>query len=102
MPTEADRMTAIETTLWGRFGGDGISSDVKRHSEQMGELFARDETMRSEMDNRLREFEGRIDKKLEAQNAKLDGLYKMVAGLIISILIGSAGIIVTILVTKGH
>lgn len=87
-----ERLIQLETTMWGRFGTNGLNSDVKRHGEQIGDLYGRDETLRQEVD-------ARISGLGEKVNAKLDGLYKLIATLIVSILIGAGGIIATLVVT---
>lgn len=88
------RLAKIETALWGAYGTNGLNSDVKRHNQQIGDLFGRDEAMRSEIDTRMRDFETRI-------NDKLDGLYKLIATLIVSVLVGAGGIVATLVVTGG-
>jgi hypothetical protein len=92
--TPADnRLTKIETTLWGAYGTNGLNSEVKRHGEQIGELFGRDEAMRQHVDQRLKEIS-------DVMHTKLDRIYAMLMTVIASILLGAAGIIATVVLTK--
>lgn len=80
--TPDERLTQVETTLWGRWGTNGINSDAKRHSEQIGDLYGRDETLRKE-----------IDAKLEAINSRL-------LSLTVAVAVGAIGIIGALLGTQ--
>lgn len=91
-PDLDQRLTKAETTLWGAHGSNGINGDVKRHREQIGELFGRDEAMRKDFTDRMDALEDRL-------RSRLDGLYKLMATLIVTILVGAGGIIATLVVT---
>ena len=67
-PALEDRVTKIETTVWGAFGTNGINSDVKRRGQQIGDLYGRDEVLRQE-----------IYTKLDALNSRLLSLTVAVA-----------------------
>lgn len=54
------RLTQLETTLWGVYGDNGLRSDVKRHGEQIGDLFGRDETLRQDLSNRVDAINSRL------------------------------------------
>lgn len=82
LSTEDRRLLKVETVLWGPFGDNGVKGDVARHGEQIGELFSRGEILREQL------YE------------KLDGLYRLMATLIVTILVGAGGIIATLVVTK--
>lgn len=94
-PADDDQtlLTQISTTLWGAYGTNGLNSDVKRHGEQIGELFGRDEALRNDLNTKMSDFEERV-------NGKLDGLYKLIATLIVSILVGAGAIVASVLVTS--
>ena len=92
MSPPEERLTKIQTTLWGAYGTNAPNSEVKRHGQQIGDLYGRDETLRQDVDARLSAMGERV-------NAKLDALYKLMATLIVSILVGAGGIIATLVVT---
>jgi hypothetical protein len=87
------QVTRLATTVWGAYGTNGLNADVKRHGRDIGDLYGRDETLRTDIDKRIYEFEQRV-------NDKLDGLYKLVVTVGVSVLIGAGGIIAAIL-TQG-
>lgn len=89
-----ERLTKIETTLWGAYGTNGLNSDVKRHNQQIGDLFGRDETMRQEIDERLNSLSDRVD-------SGFTGLYKLFISVMASVLVSTIGIIVTLVLTRG-
>lgn len=80
--TLEERMTKVETTVWGAFGTNGLNSDVRRHGEDIGELYGRDETLRQE-----------IYQKLDALNFRL-------LTLTIAVAAGAIGIIGALLATQ--
>ena len=88
-----ERLTKIETTLWGAYGTNGMNSDVKRHSEQIGELYGRDESMRKEIDGRLTALDARV-------SAGFTSMYKVLISLMISVIVSAIGIIGTLIVVK--
>ncbi len=94
-PTDDDQTLLIKlaTTVWGAFGDNGLNSDVKHHGEQIGDLYGRDETLRSDIDVRLRMLDERL-------NDRLGGIYKLLATLTVSMLVSAVGIIATLLVTQ--
>ena len=65
---------------------------MSRVREDIGQLFGRDDALRKEVDSRFSDLEERL-------NAKLDGLYKLMATLIVTIMVGAGGIIATLVVT---
>ena len=73
--TIEDRMTKVETTVWGAFGTNGLNGDVKRHGEQIGDLYGRDETLREDV------------------NRKLDALNSRLLSLTIAVAAGALGIV---------
>jgi hypothetical protein len=87
------RLAVVEHTLWGRFGNNGLKGDLERLRGDIGKLFGRDDALRAEVGNRLGELEQRL-------NDKLDGIYRLMLTLMVSILVGAGGIIATFLVTK--
>jgi hypothetical protein len=92
--TEDDsRLAVVEHTLWGRFGNNGLKGDLERLRGDIGKLFGRDDALRAEVDNRLGQLEQRL-------NDKLDGIYRLMLTLMVSILVGAGGIIATLVVTK--
>jgi hypothetical protein len=78
---EEARFTRLETTVWGPHGENGLNGEVKKLRREVGELFGRDEALRKDV------------------NAKLDDIYKLMATLIVTILVGAGGVIATLLVT---
>lgn len=91
-PTEPDRMTAIETTLWGRFGSNGINAEVRRNSEKIGDLYGRDETLRIDIDARI----ARLDERL---NDGLSSIYRLITTLLGTVLVSTIGIVLTMVLT---
>jgi hypothetical protein len=89
---QRDTVIRLSTTVWGAYGTNGLNGDVKRHSQELGELYARDETMRADVDRRFAELVQRVD-------SKFDGLYKSISTLLVSIIVGFGGVIATLLVT---
>lgn len=81
-PDTEKLLTQISTTLWGAYGSNGLNAESKRHGEQIGQLFGKTEQISSELERRL------------------GGIYRMLATLTVSMLVGAFGIIATLVVTK--
>lgn len=88
-----ERLAKIETTLWGAWGTNGLNSQVRRHSEQIDELFARDEALRQD-----------IDRQLDALGERMENgfgqLYRLLISLLASVVVSAVGIVVTLLLTN--
>lgn len=91
--TTPELLTKLATVVWGAYGTNGLNKTVQDHGRQIGDLYGRDETTRTEVAKQIGEVENRL-------NDKLDGLYKLVATLMITVLIGAGSIIATLLVVK--
>lgn len=88
-----ERLVKIETTLWGAYGTNGLNSQVRRQSEQIGELFARDETLRRDIDKQL-------DQLGERMEAGFTELYRLMVTIMASVVVSAVGIVVTLLLTN--
>jgi hypothetical protein len=84
-PSDDDQtlLTQLATTVWGAFGNNGLNRKSQEHSEQIGELFGKHSQLSEELERRL------------------GGIYRMLATLTVSMLVGAVGIIATLVVTKG-
>ncbi len=84
MPQEDDNemLTKLATMVWGPFGNNGLNGKSQEQSKQIGELYGRTEQLGNELERRL------------------GGIYRMLATLTVSMLVGAIGIIATLLVTK--
>lgn len=76
-------VTKLATTVWGAWGTNGLNRKSQEHSEQIGELFGKHSQLSEELERRL------------------GGIYRMLATLTVSMLVGAVGIIATLVVTKG-
>lgn len=90
--SDTDILTKLATTVWGPFGSNGLNGDMKRLRQDIGELYGRDDAMRTD-------FGARMEAMEERMGDKLDGLYKLTATLIVTILLGAGSIVVTLVVT---
>lgn len=82
-PEETDkRLVRLETTMWGAFGNNGLNRKSQEHSEQIGELFGKTSALGEEIERRL------------------GGIYRMLATMAITMVVGLVGIIGTLIATS--
>lgn len=94
MSTEVEeRLVKLETTTWGAFGNNGLKGDVTRHSQQIGDLYGRDETLRNDVNGRLSTLDQRMSDRLAE-------IHKLIVTLLLAVLVSAIGIISTLL-TQG-
>jgi hypothetical protein len=79
---DEERLTKLETSLWGPFGTNGVKGAVERHSKEIGELYGRDEALREDLNHRL------------------TGIYKLLLTTMVTVVVGAGGIITTLLVGR--
>lgn len=82
MSTIDEEIIQMKTALFGVYGNNGLNSDVKRHSEQIGDLYGRDETLRKDIDQ------------------KLESIHRQLFTLLIAVTAGAIGIIGALLATQ--
>lgn len=90
-PDFNEHLIRIDTALFGRSGNNGLNGDVKRHSTQIGELFARGEAVRAEISERDEHLRREIDVKLDRLNDRIFYLTIAVVGGAIGIIGALAG-----------
>jgi hypothetical protein len=79
---DQETLTKLTTTVWGAFGTNGLNKTSQDHARQLGELYGKNEALSNELERRL------------------GGIYRMLATLTVTMLVGAIGIIGTLLVTK--
>lgn len=81
---ETDRLLVrISTTLWGAHGTNGLNGEVKHQREEIGKLHGKTSALGEEIERRL------------------GGIYRMLAVMAITMVVGLVGILGTLIITRG-
>jgi hypothetical protein len=81
---ETDRLLVrISTTLWGAHGSNGLNAEVKHQREQIGTLHGKTSALGEEIERRL------------------GGIYRMLATMAVSMIVGLVAIIGTLIAMNG-
>lgn len=75
-------LTKLVTTIWGAYGTNGLNAEVRRHGKQIGELYGKTGALGEEIERRL------------------GGIYRMLATMAVSMIIGLIAIIGTLVATQ--